>query len=80
MNSVSNRLVAPVEYRQEAINIIAKVKLKKGRWYERQCAPLRLYAFKPLVEAKRLVTRIDMMEAAEVSLATFSRDIAKLRC
>ena len=46
----------------------------------RAFTPLRLYAFKALVEAKRLVTRIDMMEAAEVSLATFSRDIAKLRC
>ena len=39
----------------------------------------RLYAYKALFEAKRLVTRADMMEVAEVSLATFKRDIAKLR-
>lgn len=39
----------------------------------------RLYAYKALFEAKRLVTRVDMMEVAEVSLATFKRDIAKLR-
>ena len=39
----------------------------------------RLYAYKALFEAKRLVTREDMMEVAEVSLATFKRDIAKLR-
>ncbi len=39
----------------------------------------RLYAYKALFEAKRLVTRSDMMEVAEVSLATFKRDIAKLR-
>jgi len=39
----------------------------------------RLYGYKALFEAKRLVTRADMMEVAEVSLATFKRDIAKLR-
>lgn len=39
----------------------------------------RLYAYKALFEAKRLVSRADMMEVAEVSLATFKRDIAKLR-
>ena len=39
----------------------------------------RLYAYKALFEAKRLVTRSDMMEVAEVSLATIKRDIAKLR-
>ena len=39
----------------------------------------RLYAYKALFEAKRLVTRADMMQVAEVSLATFKRDIAKLR-
>jgi len=39
----------------------------------------RLYKYKALFEGKRLVTRDDMMEAAEVSLATFKRDIAKLR-
>ena len=39
----------------------------------------RLYAYKALFEAKRLVTRADMLEVAEVSLATFKRDIAKLR-
>lgn len=39
----------------------------------------RLYAYKALFEAKRLVTRANMMEVAEVSLATFKRDIAKLR-
>ena len=39
----------------------------------------RLYAYKALFEAKRLVTRADMMEVAEVSLATFKCDIAKLR-
>ena len=39
----------------------------------------RLYAYKTLFKAKRLVTRADMMEVAEVSLATFKRDIAKLR-
>jgi len=39
----------------------------------------RLYAYKALFEGKRLVTRADMMEVAEVSLATFKRDIAKLR-
>ena len=39
----------------------------------------RLYAYKALFEAKRLVTRADMLAVAEVSLATFKRDIAKLR-
>lgn len=39
----------------------------------------RLYAYKALFENKRLVTRADMMDVAEVSLATFKRDIAKLR-
>ena len=39
----------------------------------------RLYAYKALFENKRLVTRDDMMDVAEVSLATFKRDIAKLR-
>jgi predicted DNA-binding transcriptional regulator YafY len=39
----------------------------------------RLYAYKALFENRRLVTRADMMEVAEVSLATFKRDIAKLR-
>ena len=39
----------------------------------------RLYAYKALFDGKRLVTRADMMEVAEVSLATFKRDIAKLR-
>jgi predicted DNA-binding transcriptional regulator YafY len=39
----------------------------------------RLYAYKALFETKRLVTRADMMEVAEVSLATFKRDMAKLR-
>jgi predicted DNA-binding transcriptional regulator YafY len=39
----------------------------------------RLYAYKALFESKRLVTRADMMAVAEVSLATFKRDIAKLR-
>jgi predicted DNA-binding transcriptional regulator YafY len=39
----------------------------------------RLYAYKALFEGKRLVTRDDMMEVAEVSLSTFKRDIAKLR-
>jgi predicted DNA-binding transcriptional regulator YafY len=39
----------------------------------------RLYTYKALFEAKRLVTRADMMGVAEVSLATFKRDIAKLR-
>ncbi len=39
----------------------------------------RLYAYKALFESKRLVTRSDMIEVAKVSLATFKRDIAKLR-
>ena len=39
----------------------------------------RLYAYKALFEAKRLVTRADMLEFAEVSLSTFKRDSAKLR-
>ena len=39
----------------------------------------RLYAYKALFGAKRLVTKADMMDVAEVSLATFKRDIAKLR-
>ena len=39
----------------------------------------RLYAYKALFDGKRLVTRADTMEVAEVSLATFKRDIAKLR-
>lgn len=39
----------------------------------------RLYAYKALFENRRLVTRADMMAVAEVSLATFKRDIAKLR-
>jgi predicted DNA-binding transcriptional regulator YafY len=41
-----------------------------------------VHAFTPtrlFLKAKRLVTRADMMEVAEVSLATFKRDIAKLR-
>jgi hypothetical protein len=86
---VPNWVVAPVEFAQAAINIVAKLKLEleKGRGYERQCTPLRLYAhtpirpyaYKALFEAKRLVTRADTMEVAEVSLATFKRDIAKRR-
>lgn len=39
----------------------------------------RLYAYKALFDSRRLVTKSDMMEVAEVSLATFKRDIAKLR-
>lgn len=39
----------------------------------------RLYAYKALFEARRLVSRADIMEAVGVSLATFKRDIAKLR-
>lgn len=39
----------------------------------------RLYAYKALFDSRRLVTKSDLMEVAEVSLATFKRDIAKLR-
>ncbi len=39
----------------------------------------RLYAYKALFEAKRLVTRADMIAVAKVSHATFKRDIAKQR-
>ncbi len=39
----------------------------------------RLYAYKALFDSRRLGTKSDMMEVAEVSLATFKRDIAKLR-
>lgn len=34
--------LAPVEYAQAAINIVAKLKPEKGRGFERQCTPLRL--------------------------------------
>jgi predicted DNA-binding transcriptional regulator YafY len=39
----------------------------------------RLYQYKALFEAKRLVSRQDLQALGEVSLATFKRDIAKLR-
>jgi predicted DNA-binding transcriptional regulator YafY len=39
----------------------------------------RLYKYKALFEDRRLVTRDEMMDATEVSLATFKRDLAKLR-
>jgi predicted DNA-binding transcriptional regulator YafY len=39
----------------------------------------RLYQYKALLEARRLVTRQELMALGEVSLATFKRDIAKLR-
>ena len=39
----------------------------------------RLYQYKALLEARRLVTRQELMDLCEVSLATFKRDIAKLR-
>ena len=39
----------------------------------------RLYQYKALFESRRLVTRQDMQALGEVSLATFKRDIAKLR-
>ncbi len=39
----------------------------------------RLYAYKALFEAKRLVSRDELLAVAEVSLATVKRDLAKLR-
>jgi len=39
----------------------------------------RLYQYKAMFESRRLVTRDDLRAVAEVSLATFKRDIAKLR-
>ena len=39
----------------------------------------RLYAYKALFDSRRLVTKGDLMNVTHVSLATFKRDIAKLR-
>lgn len=39
----------------------------------------RLYAYKALFDSRRLVSKSDLMAVAEVSLATFKRDLAKLR-
>ena len=39
----------------------------------------RLYQYKALFESRRLVTRQELLALGEVSLATFKRDMAKLR-
>lgn len=39
----------------------------------------RLYKYKTLLSGRRAMSREDMMQKLEISLATFKRDIAKLR-
>jgi predicted DNA-binding transcriptional regulator YafY len=39
----------------------------------------RLYQYKTLLSGRRAMSREDIMQKLEISLATFKRDIAKLR-
>jgi predicted DNA-binding transcriptional regulator YafY len=39
----------------------------------------RLYQYKTLLSGRRAMSREDIMQKLEISLATFKRDLAKLR-
>lgn len=40
---------------------------------------IRLYKYRALLESRRIVSRDDLIDAVETSLATFKRDLAKMR-